>query len=216
MEANMAKNLERAKLVRKERVARAWPQRQLAEVADVSLRTIQRLERDGSAQFETLMAVAQAFSMDVKELIQVSGSDETAAPRKQIHLLPRLTTGRDLTNIWAGADHFQFEHDEDHDPRSVQAMKGILELLKQDMVRLYDSDPVSRLDVEGELSQELNGLDRYGYYLFGIRRVIPRVVDGESTLVSMASLYMSHSRSPKLVRDKAYMVIPAVLPDIAR
>ncbi len=216
MDANMAKNLERAKLVKKQREERAWPQRQLAEVADVNLRTIQRLERDGSASFETLMAVAQAFGMDVKQLTQASRSSEKASAQKQIHFLPKLTVGKDLTNIVAGTDQFQFEHDDDHDPRSVQAMKGILEMLKQDVVRLYDADPVGRLDVEEDLSREIKGLEDFGYFLFGIRRVIPRLADGQSALISMATLYMSHSRSPKIVRDKAFMVIPAVLLEVAR
>lgn len=215
MDADMAKNIERAKCVKKQREERAWPQRQLADVANVSLRTIQRLEKDGSASFETLMAIAQAFGMDVKQLSPTSRVRDRASTQNRVHLLPRLASGKDLTNIVAGADQFQFEHDDDHDPRSIQAMKGILEMLKHDVVRLYDSDPTERLNVEDELSQEIEGLEGYGYYLFGIRRVIPKVVEGQSTLISMATLYMSHSRSPKVVRDKAFMVIPAVLPEIA-
>ena len=217
MGAEMARNLERAEFVRKQREERAWSQRQLADVADVSLRTIQRLEKDGSASFETLMAVAQAFDIDVKQLGPKSITKGQITPREmRIHLLPRLTLGKDLTNVVAGTDQFQFEHDDDPDPRSIQAMKGILTLLKQDVVRLYDADPIERLDVECELSQELSGLEGYGYYLFGIRRVIPGVVGGRRTLISMATLYLSNSRSPRVVREGAYMVIPAVLPELAQ
>lgn len=215
MDAHMAKDFERAKFVRKQREERAWPQRQLADVAEVNIRTIQRLEKDGSASFETLMAVAQAFDMDVKQLSPTSRTKDRASIEKRVHLLPRLTLGKDLTNVVAGADQFQFEHDDDHDPRSIQAMKGILEMLKHDVVRLYDADPIRRLNVESELSQEIRGLESYGYYLFGIKRVIPRIAGGQRTLISMATLYMSHSRSPKVVRDKAFMVIPAVLPEVA-
>lgn len=215
MDAGMTKNIERAKLVRKQREERAWPQRQLADVANVSLRTIQRLEKDGTASFETLMAIAQTFSMDVKQLSPTSRIRAKASTQNRVHLLPKLGSGKDITNIVVGADQFQFEHDDDHDPRSIRAMKDILETLKQDVVRLYDFDPTERLNVEEELSQEIKGLEGYGFYLFGIRRVIPRVVRGQSTLISMATLYMSHSRSPKIIRDKAFMVIPAVLPEIA-
>jgi transcriptional regulator with XRE-family HTH domain len=216
VDAPMAKHIGRGKLIKREREERAWPQQQLADVADVSLRTIQRLERDGSASFETLMAVAQAFAMEVKDLTPASKTSEKLPPQKPIHLLPRLTIGHDLSQICVGADQFQVEHDEDYDPRSVQAMKGILELLKQDVVRLYDASPSARLDLEAELSQELRGLESYGYFLFGIRRVIPSVGAAGSALVSMATLYLSHSRSLRVVRDKALMVIRATLPDIAR
>jgi hypothetical protein len=52
-------------------------------------------------------------------------------------------------------------------------MKGVLELLKQDVVRLYDAEPVGRLQVEAELTQELKGLEAHGFYIFGTKRVIP-------------------------------------------
>jgi transcriptional regulator with XRE-family HTH domain len=216
MSAPKTENPKRAAFVRKQREARAWPQSQLAEVAGVSIRTIQRLERDGSARSETLMGVAQAFDMDVKYLNEMSKSNEEVVARKHLHLLPRLTVGRDLTNIVVGTDQFQIEHDEDSDPRSIQAMKGILELVKHDIVRLHDADPAERLRVEEELTQEISGLEAYGYFLFGIRRVIPRVADRQGLLMSMATVYMSHTRSPKLVKDKAYMVIPAVLTEVGR
>ena len=216
MSAPKTKNPKRAKFVKEQREARAWTQAQLAEVASVSLRTIQRLERDGSARPETLMGVAQAFDLNVKYLNEMSKSNEEVMAHKHIHLMPRLVVGRDLTNIVMGTDQFVVDHDEDSDPRSVQAMKGILELVKEDIVRLHDADPAGRLVVEDQLTREISGLEAYGYFLFGIRRVIPRVADGQGLLTSMATIYMSHSRSPKLVKDKAYMVIPAVLREIGQ
>lgn len=219
MEAQMAKNTERAKLVRKQREERAWTQSQLADVAGINLRTVQRLERDGAASFETLMAVAQAFDkMDVKLLTSASRAPakEKAPLDKKVYLMPKITSGKDLSNLVVGSDQFQVEHDDDHDPRSIAAMKDILNLLKHDVVRLYDADPAKRLDVEAEMSQEIQGLENYGYYLFGIKRVIPQIAEGRQTLVSMTTLYMSHSRSPKIVKDKTYMVIPASLPEVAQ
>lgn len=217
MDTDMGKNVERAKLVRKQREERAWTQRQLADVAGINLRTIQRLEKDGAASFDTLMAVAQAFDIDVKELSPTSKTKDSASSQKQVHLMPRLTLGKDLTNIVVGTDQFQFEHDDDHDPRSIQAMKAILEMLKQDVVRLYDANAIDRLNVEGELSQEIRGLEKYGYYLFGVKRVVPRIVGRQKTQISMATIYMSHSRSPKILRNKnSNMLIPAVLSEVAR
>jgi transcriptional regulator with XRE-family HTH domain len=212
----MAKNIERAEFVRSQREERAWSQEQLAEVANVSPRTIQRLEKDGSASPETLMAVAAAFGIDVKQLSCASKSSEQTVTRKYIHLLPRLTLGQHVTNIVADIDQLQFEHDDDHDPRSVGAMKDILNLFRQDVVRLHDAAAANRINVEEELSQEIRGLEDYGYYLFGIRRVIPSIVDDQITLTSMATFYLSHSRSPKLVKDKKYMVIPAALTEVVR
>lgn len=212
----MAKNIERAILVKKEREGRGWSQDQLAQVANLSLRTIQRLERHGGASPETLKAVAQAFDMQVRQLTPSPSAAETPLAQKPAHLMPRLESGGDLASVVTGAEQFQFEHDDDDDPRSIKAMEGILTELSYDVVRLVDSDPLDRPAVENEMSQELQGLARYGYYLFGIKRVIPRLVDGQQRLTSMATLYMSHSRSPKLVRDNGFMVIPAILTEVAR
>lgn len=216
MEEIMAKNVKRAKFVKKAREERAWTQTRLAEIAGVTLRTIQRLEKDGAANFETLMGVASAFEIDVKELNPASGQKEIA-PQRKVHLMPRLTSGKSLADVVVGSDQFQFVHDEDHDPRSINAMKDILRLLQGDVVRLYDANPIERLNVEGELSKELKGLEDWGYYLFGIKRVISKIDGDETSQIAMCTLFMSHARSLKIVRDrKSNMMMPAVLAEVAR
>jgi len=217
MEENLVKNMERAKFIKRTRQERAWSQTQLAMIADVNLRTVQRLEKDGTASFHTLQGIAQAFEIDVKELNPVSNTGVKGKSQKKVYFLTRLTSGKSLADVVVGADQFQFEHDEDHDPRSINAMKDILKLLKSDVVRLYDADPIERLNVEAELSQEIKGLEDCGYYLFGIKRVIPRIVGKQKTEIVMCTIFMSHSRSPKIICDKkSNMVIPALLTEVAR
>lgn len=220
MEELMAKNTGRAKFVKNARLERAWSQTQLATISGVNLRTIQRLEKDGAAALETLMGVAQAFSIDVKELNPTSGktnSKKIISSQKKVHFLSRLTSGKNLTDVVLGADQFQVEHDEAQDPRAVAAMKDILNLLKQDIVRIYDADPVTRLQVELEMTQEIQGLEQYGFYLFGIKRIIPRIVGKKETQITMCTLFMSHSHSPKIIRDKKFnMMMPAVLTEVAK
>lgn len=58
MEEVMAKNSKRANFVKDGSLERAWSQTQLAEIAGVNLRTIQRVEKEGAASFETLMGIA--------------------------------------------------------------------------------------------------------------------------------------------------------------
>jgi hypothetical protein len=140
---------------------------------------------------------------------------DTTVSQRYVHLLPRLLVGSDLTAIVSRTEHFQIEHDDDEDPRSVAAMQDIIKELKRDIVRLFDANPDERIRVEQELSQELKGLDDLAYYFFGTKRVIPCVDDGASKFVSMATIYMSHSRSPKIVRDRDRMVMPALLTELA-
>lgn len=215
MEQLMAKDKERAKLVKKEREDRAWPQRQLAEVAGVNLRTIQRLEKDGSASFETLMGVAQAFGIDVKQLNPTSRTQEKAQPQGKAHLLPRLTSGRDLTKLFEGADNFQVEHDSADDIRAVKAMTEIVVHIKADIVRWHDADQVKKMKIDHQLSLEIQNLEAHGFYLFGVKRTIPKLSNKE-TKATVCTIYMSHARSPKIVRDRnGNMVIPALLSEVA-
>src|SRR6185295_8942510 len=55
-------------LIRSERENRGWSQGHLARVAGLSLRTIQRIEKTGSASFESATALASVFSVEVADL----------------------------------------------------------------------------------------------------------------------------------------------------
>jgi transcriptional regulator with XRE-family HTH domain len=74
-------------VVRRLRESRAWSQQHLADVAGVSLRTIQRLETNGSASAETKMAVAAAFDVPVETLIP------KAPPQEPLRLPPERSFG---------------------------------------------------------------------------------------------------------------------------
>jgi transcriptional regulator with XRE-family HTH domain len=61
-----------AATVRRLRESRAWSQEQLAAVACVSVRTIQRVEADGSGSCETCMGLANAFECVPADLMKAS------------------------------------------------------------------------------------------------------------------------------------------------
>ncbi|MEA9389889.1 helix-turn-helix domain-containing protein [Acerihabitans sp. TG2] len=50
------------------RLAKAWSQEQLADIASVSVRTVQRIENGEQASLETLAAIASAFGVNVTDL----------------------------------------------------------------------------------------------------------------------------------------------------
>jgi transcriptional regulator with XRE-family HTH domain len=70
--------------VRKIRRERAWSQEQLASVAGVSLRTIQRVEADGSGSLETNMALASALGVPT---IELAFEERPAVPKARAALL---------------------------------------------------------------------------------------------------------------------------------
>jgi transcriptional regulator with XRE-family HTH domain len=59
------------KRVKEERLKRRWTQDHLAEVAYVTVRTVARIEKDEVLGFESLMAIAAAFEVELGKLEQV-------------------------------------------------------------------------------------------------------------------------------------------------
>ena len=55
-------------IIRKLRLEKGWSQEQLAEICDLSVRTIQRIERGQKPSLESLKALATAFETDVADL----------------------------------------------------------------------------------------------------------------------------------------------------
>lgn len=70
-------------LIRSERERRAWTQQQLADVAGLSLRTVQRIEATGNGGAESVKAIAAAFDLDLATLLLVTNgrvSEPAAKP----------------------------------------------------------------------------------------------------------------------------------------
>lgn len=57
-------------LVKSQRNKRAWSQTQLADVSGLSLRTIQRIEKTGSASLESVKSIASVFEIETSDLQQ--------------------------------------------------------------------------------------------------------------------------------------------------
>jgi DNA-binding XRE family transcriptional regulator len=57
-----------AAIVLEYRLGRAWSQEELGSVSGLSLRTIQRVEKEGLASLETKKALAAIFNIDIRDL----------------------------------------------------------------------------------------------------------------------------------------------------
>jgi len=76
-----------ALVIKNHRTSRALTQQHLAEACDVSLRTIQRVERYGVASSETLMSLSAVFGVDTKELLIKVADDTSNNVHKRINLV---------------------------------------------------------------------------------------------------------------------------------
>jgi len=87
LQTNQARKLssnlspERVKYFRKDN---GWSQELLAKASGLSLRTIQRAEKDGNSSAETQLALAAAFNISPQELFPVSSNPDVNWKRKNI------------------------------------------------------------------------------------------------------------------------------------
>lgn len=75
-----------ASRVRELRSQQGWTQQHLADACAVSLRTIQRIEKDGNAAQETVSALCAVFNVEREELLMV--------PRKRLDQLQPAQFGK--------------------------------------------------------------------------------------------------------------------------
>ena len=75
------------KKILNERKSRAWSQQHLADVCALSLRTIQRVEKEGAGSPETVKALAACFELDANELVE---REETKKDSFEINIKTKL------------------------------------------------------------------------------------------------------------------------------
>lgn len=66
-----------ADVIKQQRKTRGWTQQHLADACDVSLRTIQRVEREGSAANETVHALCAVFEIGRGQLSIIPRVEES-------------------------------------------------------------------------------------------------------------------------------------------
>lgn len=64
-------------VIRDLRLKNGWSQEKLAEMTNLSTRTIQRIEKEDNGSLESLNCIANAFEMDIKDLQKMLNSDDT-------------------------------------------------------------------------------------------------------------------------------------------
>lgn len=84
------------------RLAKNWTQSQLAELCDISLRTIQRVEKQGLASAETLMSLCAVFEVEQSYLADNVNS-VTQAPNASAKLNLMLILTSSVIGIVVGA-----------------------------------------------------------------------------------------------------------------
>lgn len=200
-------NKEIGERIRKLREKRAWTQAQLAEISDLSERTVQRLEEGKPASLETLKALASAFDLDVQTLCEDDPSStkknedvtKQVSQRYEIISLSKMNSGGDLLRLLISCDAVTF----DYDAVDEGKRDGVAELhqdLYDIMLIKSDIEPIQQRNVEKDLQIKLQDLQESGVLLAGGSRVMRlKSKNGEEPFtMTVAHIIVSEEREPKL------------------
>ena len=146
---------------------RGWSQEHLAAAAGIGVRTLQRLEARGTADWDTLRALAHALSLDPEVLFQLRPA---AAPAG---VLPGLGHAGALVELLAAAAGHELTHEEPQEAREHEA----LDALRSDVADVVDVwprlSPRDRGLATEALQEHLEGLAALGWGLFGALHEAP-------------------------------------------
>ncbi len=162
---NMKINIELLKKLRKEK---SWSQDELATISNLSLRTIQRIEKEGNASLESKKALASAFDIearefDLKENSSVVADDETES------FYFRIEDGTKLSEVIGGAYAYRINHDNPKSEKEADVISGIAQSI-QDWGEIWqDLESGERVKSTFDLSQLIEELKTIGFWLFGVR-----------------------------------------------
>ncbi|MEW6546408.1 MAG: helix-turn-helix transcriptional regulator [Bacillota bacterium] len=184
--------------VRYLREKRAWTQEQLAEIAKIGVRTVQRIEKGEAVSFASVKAVAEALGVDLEAL--------RAKPRptkEDQTLLPRVTSGNEILSIVVGAAFLDLSHDDLVSEDEVALVSGFCGLLG-DCDVLDEVSPAERVRVGYELGRMIEELDRAGFWVFGrtVARDYVFTVGNETTRLTgrTAVVRIVRRDNPEIVR----------------
>lgn len=183
---------------------RGWPQAQLAEVAGLSERTIQRIDKNGVASPDTLQALASAFETTVEHL---SPSPEEKAKRKgpKIHFLLRLKTGQDVFANMGKMEMYQTHNDELKDESEVDLVGDFFQDISDFGDLWSDLEETEKVKFAFDFSKRIEELEDCDFLLFGtLRKVIysASCVTGEKKNIPMevAVFFIKRKDCPSIIR----------------
>ena len=163
--------------VRKLREARAWSQEQLADLASLHARTVQRLEKTGAGSPETLKAVAATLEVDISalELAVVPPATESSLLGSYGPLLAALSDALKETHHWRQHfnDLFMFRSFflRKPDPPLHEAVERHSHLAATVSLQLHQDiaegvRQLKKLDYEVQgFGGHIRGLSRVGYHI---------------------------------------------------
>lgn len=191
-------------VVKQLRVKRGWTQEQLAHLANVNVRTIQRIEKLGVCDLETRSALASVFQVDVQQL-DGEKKIEQATPKTQKRPLiyQRVESGQGIVDIFADAHAYRFANEEPRSKEDAEYIAWLLSHINGYSEIWSDIEPGDKVTATYELAENLKDLEARGFRLFGLRTKAkanppPVVPDAEPAYLRVANFHVAYADSNKI------------------
>jgi len=201
-----------AKTVKNKREERGWTQSHLAEVAGLSVRTVQRLEKEGAASKETLLAIASVLEIDVKTLTEKKVSNATK-PDGKVVLLPLIENGKQALDIVWGAHAFEMDHPHVKG-EDAAAVGALLESLKD----MGEIGPECGLGRKIEWAQDIDSLledvTACGFLVFG-RNKETKIITGDQKKMdfNIATVLVAERENPAVIKEGDKLFLALLVPN---
>jgi len=222
MEINKQMPKPRGAQIRELRVKRGWPQEQLAEVAGVSLKTVQRAEAEQVVALDTLQALASALNVEVGALLkepETKATEEAMAEflkSHKVYHLTKLTSGKALLEVVGGAGSFYFDHPEPKDREEMALIQDFSQNVHDTIDIWSDVEPGYRVELGFNLSEAIKELSKRGISIFGTSRNMKytHVEDKKSFTMSNALVVLQRADHPTIVKVSDELeVLPVAIPN---
>jgi transcriptional regulator with XRE-family HTH domain len=197
--------------IRTMRTARAWSQEQLAQIAGISPRTVQRAE-SVAASFDSLKAIASAFNIDVGALMappSSQGSEPT--PGNPVSFLLRIQTGTDLFKIVGASNAFLFDQDELSSPKEAELVASFLQDI-HDYIAIWSGiEPGDRVRIAHEYTPRILELEASGLCVFAMQQERP-LSASDPFKIQVAVVCVTRPTNPAIVHlDQSVDALPTII-----
>jgi transcriptional regulator with XRE-family HTH domain len=182
------------------RERRHWSQEQLAEIAKVNTRTIQRVERGEGASADTRRALAVAFEVADIDLLNkplpIPTPEDLAAAQAQLArdylLLPAtpLRSGKTLASLVEASQMDQSALAFDAPEAAEKAFAQLVDLFRdyRDIDDLCSE--AEKVDLWREFQEHLDELHSLGVTICWATQTVPVRLGGQGEAVPVAALYL--------------------------
>jgi transcriptional regulator with XRE-family HTH domain len=192
---NMKINIELLNKLRKEK---SWSQDELATICNLSLRTIQRIEKEGNASLESKKALASAFDIEASDF-DLNENSSAVTDDKTENFYFRIEDGAKLSEVIGGAYAYRINHDTPKSEGEAEVLANVAQSVKDWGEIWEDLETGERVKATFDLSHLIEELKTIGFWVFGLRtsEEYPGI-KGDKWPV--ANIMLMNSDNPKIIK----------------